>query len=87
MHLFLPDFTLIPKSMRLRKDYLENLNKAVNQAIIEFHWSFEQANACCNSDLNALFNSQEFKRHKDAELEKFKALLKTIANTASMRRV
>lgn len=67
--------------MRLRKDYLENLDKIVNQTVIEFHWGFEQANSCCYSDIVDLFNSQVYKKHKEHEMEKFKALLKTIAKS------
>lgn len=67
--------------MTLRRSYLENLQKAANSCVLQFKWSFEQAQSCTNSDITALFESSEFKQHQEQETEKFKTLLKTIARS------
>lgn len=53
----------------------------INASIIEFQWSIQQALNSPISDIQALFESEEFKAKQEAEKAKFKALLKTIANT------
>ncbi|WP_192894397.1 hypothetical protein [Rodentibacter pneumotropicus] len=54
----------------------------VNSLVLEYHWSFRQAENSTISDVRTLFDSGEFKRHKENEQRKFEALLKTIAKRA-----